>query len=191
MDYSPYDEFKMNEALNQQQLDGQKELYAPQLQEQVAASQAVVISETDPTKDINQLLLKFRGYEEVDGELKRVREPIMNESGVNKISQILTPLMINTIRFTRLKEAMIKSITERFLDDLTYDLGLNWRDYDIPNRNSIDHILNALATLIFSVLSRAEDQNEKNWLGKISFENVNPNKYEPKKSESWLDRFKL
>lgn len=191
MEYTPYDEFKMNEELQRQQLDAQKELYAPQMQEQMAASQAVVISETDPSKDINQLLLKFRGYEEVDGEIKKVRAPIMNELGVNKISQILTPLMINTIRFTRLRDTMIKSITYRFLDDLTYDLGLYWREYDIPNRNSTDHILNALATLIFSILSRAEDQNEKNWLGKISFENVNPNKYEPKKSESWLDRFKL
>lgn len=190
-EYSPEAQFKMQEALQEQAGDNQMKPYAPQLQQDIAQNQAVVISETDPKKDIKDLLLEFRGLEEKNGEIKRVREPLMNDIGINRISSILRPLMINTIRFTRLKEKIIKNFTLQILDDLTIDLGTNWKEYDIRDRSACDHIVDSVAILVFSMLSRSEDQNEKNWLGRISFENVSGGRPNQPKKESWLDKFKV
>lgn len=192
MDQDQMDHYLMQKDLQQQQADSQTTLYAPQLQEQIAQNQAVVIAETDPRKDIMDLIREFRGLEEINGEYKQTRDSIMNEKGINRITQILRPMMINTIRFTRLREKMINNFTKQILNDLTTDLGLNWREYGIKDRSACDHVVDSVAVLIFSMLSRSEDQNEKNWIGKISFENVSPQTHlnRPKK-ESWIDRFKL
>ena len=41
-------------------------------------------------------------------------------------------------------------------------------------------------------LKRAEGQNEKNWLGKISIENISGSPRVPiQKREGWLSKFKL
>jgi hypothetical protein len=185
-----YDQGKIQEALIEKQGEEQQKLYLPQLQQQIQENQAAVISQTDPKKDVYELLMEFRGMEEVNGDIKQIREPLMNEIGLKRISQILRPLMINTIRFTRLKERTIKNFTFQIVDDLTYDIGENWREYNINDRSACDHIINAIAILVFSMLSRAEDQNEKNWAGKIVFENLSPGKLNRKES-SWLEKFKL
>lgn len=187
----PFQQFEMQKELVEKQGQEQQKLYIPQLQEQVNQLQAAIIAQTDPKDDIEGLLNEFRGMEKVEGKLKQVRDAIMNEAGIERVSQILRPLMINTVRFTRLRSNTIKNFTFQIVDDLTYDLGKNWREYEIDDRSSCDHIVNSVAILVFSMLSRAEDQNEKNWAGKIVIENLSPNKTIGKKEASWLERFKL
>lgn len=187
----PFQQFEMNKELIEKQGQEQQKLYIPQLQEQTNQLQAAIIAQTDPRTDIKGLLNEFRGLEKKDGVMKVVRAPIMNEKGIKRISQILRPLMINTVRFTRLRSNTIKNFTFQIVDDLTYDLGKSWREYEITDRSACDHIVNSVAILVFSMLSRAEDQNEKNWAGKIVIENLSPNKTVGKKEASWLERFKL
>jgi hypothetical protein len=185
-----YEQGQIQEALIDKQGEQQQKLYLPQLQQQMQENQAAVISQTDPRKDIRDLLNEFRGCEDVNGELKLVRDPLMNEVGLKIVSQILRPLMVNTVRFTRLTNKTIKNFTLQIVDDLTYDIGENWREYDIRDRSACDHIINAIAILVFAMLSRAEDQNEKNWAGKMVFENLSPPRIN-KKESSWLEKFKL
>lgn len=188
----PIEQYRMQEALQDRAYEDQQKLVAPQLQEQMDERKAVLIAETDPKKDIKELILEFRGLEERDGKLVRTSEPILNDIGARKLSSLLRPIMSNNTRLARMKEVIVKKFTLGIIDDITLDLGVNWRSYGIKDRSAKDFIIDAIIILVYSILSRAEDQNEKNWLGKVSFENVGGTRYgSPEKKESWLDKFKI
>ena len=104
---------------------------------------------------------------------------------------------IRSIEFpfcSRLTEPKIQQIMLKLSSDLALDIGLNWVQYGIKNLNECDSIMNLILINILAALNRAEDQNEKNWSGRIAFETIgggNRRGERPKKDTGFLSKFKL
>ena len=72
------------------------------------------------------------------------------------------------------------------------DLSLNWREYGIKKKTDLDTINNSVLFNVYLALKRAEGQNEKNWLSKISVENISNNSRLPNmRKEGFWSKFKL
>ena len=55
MDSEIYDQYKVQDALQQSQMDNQVSQYAPQLTEMVDQSRAVLVEQTDPKNIIKEI----------------------------------------------------------------------------------------------------------------------------------------
>jgi hypothetical protein len=59
------------------------------------------------------------------------------------------------------------------------------------DKGNLDFVNNCILGNLFFILNRAREQNEKNWLGKMSFENLHPNSNLPKPKEGIFSRLRL
>ena len=185
--------YQAQEALQQQNLDANTTMYAPQLQEQMQQSQAILVEQTNPKKIVNDILLRLRGMEEkFDGTVVKVSKPKMNEEGIQNFWFILESHINQNVILSHLDIAEIRSLMECISDDLIDDLSLNWKKYGIEKKTDLDTINNAVLVNIYLSLKRAQGQNEKNWLSKISIENISGSSRMPmKKKESFWDKFRV
>ena len=193
MDKETYDQFRAQEAIQQGQLDSQQSMYAPQLQEAIQQTQAILVEQTNPKKIVKEVILRLRGIEEKpDGTFVKVAEPKMNKDGVDNIWFILDSHINQNIILSHLKEQEISNIMESLQDDIVDDICLNWKKYGIKKMTDCDTINNSILVNIFMALKRAEGQNEKNWLGKISVENISSASRMPQpKKEGFWSKFRI
>jgi len=182
------EQFQGQEALQQQQLDAQQMMYAPQLQEQMQQAQAVLVEQTNPNKVVHKIMLRLQGKEErPDGSLIDIATPKMNKEGIDNIWFILDSHINQNVILSHLELKEIQSIMESLQNDIVDDLSLNWRRYGITKKTDLDAINDSILMNIFLALKRAEGQNEKNWLSKISVENISGGNrsFQPKKESFW------
>lgn len=193
MDQENYDHYQMQNALQQQQIDAQQMAYMPQLHEQAQQNQAVLVAQTDPKRVVKEIVLRLKGLEEKpDGSLIQVSQPKMNKEGIDNVIFMLDSHINDNIRLSHLTNDEIGHIMDSLQEDLVDDLTLNWRHYGIKRKTDLDSINNSILINVFNILKRAEGQNEKNWLGKISWENISGMQRLPQpKKESWLNKFRL
>jgi len=192
MNNQELEHYKMQEALQQQQLDSNQSMYAPQMQEQIQHNQAVLVEQTNPKKIVRDIVLRLRGLEErPDGNLVQVAEPKLNKSGIDNVWFILDSHINQNVILSHLIDKEISALMEVIQNDLVDDLSLNWKIYGIDKKTDLDAINNSILSNIFMALKRAEGQNEKNWLGKISVENISSNSRIPMKKESLWSKFRL
>ena len=176
------------ENIQQQQLPSM-----PQLHEQMQQNQAILVAQTDPKKIIKEIILRLEGKEELnDGSIIKVGDPLINEIGIRKIKFILDSHINDNVRLSHLERHDISRRMEILGSDLVDNLTLNNKLYGIKNKTDLDDINNAVLCNIFDVLKRAEGQGEKNWLGKISVEQISGGQRiaPPKKGGVW-EKFKL
>jgi len=188
MDRETRENYEMQEALQQQQLDQQQAAYAPQLHQQVQESQAVLVEQTNPSKIVRRIILRLQGKEEMsNGSVVDVARPKMNKEGVDNIWFILDSHINQNIILSHLDKREIQSIMDSLQEDIVDDLSLNWKKYGIEKKTDLDAINDSILVNIFMALKRAEGQNEKNWLGKISVENISggPRGISNKKESFW------
>jgi len=185
--------FKAQEALQQQNLDANSTMYAPQLQEQMQQNQAVLVEQTNPKKIVHDILLRLRGKEEkLDGTLVTVSAPKMNQEGIENVWFVLESHINQNTILSHLDKNEIRNIMDSLSDDLVDDLSLNWKKYGIEKKTDLDTINNSIIVNIYLALKRAEGQNEKNWLSKISVENISSASRMPsRKKESFWDKFRI
>lgn len=193
MDKEILEQYQMQDALQQNQLDANQTMYAPQLQEQVQQNQAVLVEQTNPKKIVKDIILRLRGlYEQPDGTEVRIAEPKLNKDGIEVIWFILDSHINQNIILSHLTDKEIANIMDTLSEDLVDDLSLNWKIYGIKKKTDLDMINNSVLTNIYTALKRAEGQNEKNWLGKISVENINSSSRVPGiKKEGFWSKFRL
>lgn len=193
MDKEQQENYEAQSELNRQQIEGQQEVYAPQMFERVQQAQAVLVEQTNPKKIVEMVMLRLRGKELMpNGTEVIISEPKMNKKGIEKVSFILSSHINQNIILSHLEPEQIAQIMNSLSEDLVDNLALNWREYDIKDMTDLDDINNSILINIFATLKRAEGQNEKNWLGKISIEQISgmPRFSKPKKEGFW-DKFKL
>lgn len=193
MDKENYEQFQMQEGLQQQQIDANTIALAPQLQEQFQQQQAVLVDQTNPKKVVRDIILRLQGIEErKDGTLMKIAEAKINKIGVDNIWFMLDSHINQNVILSHLKENEISKIMGCIQNDLVDDLSMNWKEYGIQKKTDLDTINNSILVNIFLALKRAEGQNEKNWLGKISVENISGGSRLPSmKKESFFSKFKL
>jgi len=193
MDKETYEQYQAQEALQQPQLDAQQNAYAPQLHEQMQQAQAVLVEQTNPNKIVHSVMLRLQGIEEMpDGSRVRVAEPKMNKEGIDNVWFILDSHINQNVILSHLDINEIRSIMDSLQNDIVDDLSLNWHRYGIQKRTDLDAINDSILMNIFLALKRAEGQNEKNWLGKISVENISGgNRAFQQGKESFWSKFRV
>ena len=193
MDRETEEQYRAQEYLQQQQIQGQQQAYAPQLFEQIQQRNAVLVEQTNPKKIVKDIVLRLKGMELLpNGQEVSVATPKMNKKGIEKMSFLLDSHINQNVILSHLNEDEIGSIIISLGDDLVDSLALNWREFGIQDKTDLDDINNSILMNVFFALKRAEGQNEKNWLGKISVENIGQGTQMPgvKKGGFW-DKFKF
>ena len=193
MDKETLEQYQMQGMLQQQQIDAQSAMYAPQLQEQVQQVQAVLVEQTNPKKVVEMIMLRLRGLQkDNEGRLVKVAEPKMNKEGIDNIWFMLDSHINQNIILSNVEIKEIQSIMSSIQEDLVDDLALNWKRYGITKKTDLDTINNSILVNIYLALKRAQGQNEKNWLGKISVEQISGRggMIAPKKDSFW-SKFKI
>jgi len=193
MNREELEKFQMDESLQQQQLDAQQSMYAPQVMEQMQQGQAVLVEKTNPKNTVNEIILRLRGLEILpDGTTKKISEPKMNKEGIDNIWYILDSHINQNVILSHLDNREIAHIMHVLQEDVVDDLSLNWKRYGITKKTDLDIINNSVLINIFLSLKRAEGQNEKNWLKGISFENISGgNRLQSGKKEGFFSKFRL
>lgn len=184
---------EMQSALQREGSDEQRKTYAPDIKERITEAQAAVIAQTNPAKAIKSVISSFRGCV-IDeyGEEHKVGESLMNNYGISRISSYLIPIINDVNRFGDISRDEVRSLTLQLVDDITEDVGFNWREYGIKNTSAKDIIVDSCLTLILITLTRSEDGGEKVWLSKVVLESLSSNSNKPKRKEStWEKYFKL
>ncbi len=188
-----FDNYQVQSDLQRQASEEQNAMYAPQIHEQAQQAQAVLVEQTNPKKVVKEIILRLEGLEEKpDGSKVRVGEPKMNTAGIENIKYILDSYINQNTILSHLDERQISKTIMSISDDLIDDLTLNWKAYGITNKSDLDTISMTVLHAIHFTLNRALEQNEKNWISKITLETLNtaPRVSGPKK-EGWFSKFKL
>jgi hypothetical protein len=190
---SVYPTAKAQEVLQNQQIAAAFGQNALSMRNDIQQSQAILVNQTNPNKVVDEIILSIQGFEKQDdGALKRVSDPHMNEMGLSRIRFMLRSIMNQSTVLSHLELEDIGRLMVKLSDSLINDLTLNWKEYGVKDKVFLDPIVDSILFPIYFALKRAEGQNEKNWLGKISIENINnaPRIEQPKK-DSWWNKFKL
>jgi len=193
MDKETAEQYQAQEALQRQAQQAQSQAMAPQLFQQVQERNAVLVEQTNPKRIVKDIVLRLKGMELApNGQEIEVATPKMNQKGIEKMSFLLESHINQNVILSHLNETEITSMITTLGDDLVDSLALNWREFGIQDKTDLDDINNSILMNVFLALKRAEGQNEKNWLGKISVESIGSGSSMPtaKKGGFW-DKFKL
>ena len=193
MDTEQYQNYQMQEAMNQSQMEAQQSPYAPQMFEQAQNNQAILVEQTNPKTIIKELMLVLRGLEEnADGTFSRISEAKMNETGLRAMWFWLKSHINQNIILSHYQEKEINNFMDAIQEDLVDELYLNWKIYGIKYKTDLDVINDSVLGNIKAALNRAKLQGEKNWLGKISIENISGGSRLPSmKKEGIFSKFRL
>jgi len=121
-----------------------------------------------------------------------VGEPKMNEIGIKEIWFKLDSFINQNIILSHLTNHEITNIMNALSKSLVLDLQLNWRQYGITKKTDLDVINDTVLINIYAALKRAEGQGEKNWLSKISVENISSTpRIAGSKKEGFWTKFRI
>ena len=116
----------------------------------------------------------------------------MNKAGIDNLWFILDSHINQNVILSHLTEREIGNMMDTIQEDLVDDLSLNWKEYGIKKKSDLDTINNSVLYNIYLALKRAEGQNEKNWLGKISVENISgASRLPTPRKEGFWSKFRL
>jgi len=193
MDRDTREQYEMQGAIQQNTADTQRSLYAPETYEKVQKTQAVLVEQTNPSKLVQDILLRLQGKSrDSHGRLIQVSEPKVNQAGISDIWFVLDSHINDNTRLSRLDSYEIGNIMDSLSRDLVKTIALKWKVYGIANKADLDLINDSILLNIFLILKRAQGQNEKNWLGKISVENINTAPRLPQtKREGFFSKLRL
>ena len=179
--------------MQQNQMEAQQNMAAPQLYEQVQQQQAIMVEQTNPKRVIEDIMLRLRGVvKKPDGTEVQVSRPKMNKIGLENISYLLESFINQNVILSHLEETDVVRLMGVLSNDLVDSLALNWREWGITNKTDLDDINNSILLNVYMALKRALGQGEKNWLGKISIEQISGGQRLPKmKKESFWSKFTL
>ena len=188
-----YNQYQMQSDLQRQAGESQMSTYAPQIHEQVQQSQAILLAQTNPKEILKDIELKLRGERErEDGTIEQISPPLMNLLGISRILFFMDILINQNTILSHIEDREISKLIIAVGDDLLMDLAINWREYGVKDRSMLNLIEKSVLIPGFLALKRALGQGEKNWLGKITVENISQSRggFAPKK-EGILSKLRL
>ena len=193
MDKETAEQYQAQAVLQAQNAQAQQQAYAPQLFQQVQERSAVLVEQTNPKRIVKDIVLRLKGMELLpNGQEHRVATPKMNQRGIEKMSFLLESHINQNVILSHLNNREIASMINSLSEDLVDSLALNWREFGIKDKTDLDDINNSVLMNVFLALKRAEGQNEKNWLGKITVEKIGAGVQMPRvKKGGFWDKFKF
>lgn len=170
----------------------QERMYAPQLKESIMENQAAMIAQTNPARALKIIIEGFRGnIQNKDGEFERLGMAIMNDKGITKVASLLIPFINDPMRLGNIREAQAKSMGLQIVDDISTEVGINWREYGIRDPSFKDIVVDSCLALVVVTLSRSVEGDDKRFLSRVVLESVNGGKL-PEKSKGgdsgWLSK---
>ena len=185
--------YEAQQSMQTQEIEGGQMAYAPQLHEQVQQAQAVLVEQTNPKKVVESIMLRLRGLRKnPDGTETKIGEGKMNEIGIKEIWFKLDSFINQNVILSHLDKKEISNIMDALSKSLVLDLQLNWKLYGITKKTDLDAINDTVLLNIYMALKRAEGQGEKNWLGKISVEQISgAPRFPSAKKENFWSKFRL
>lgn len=193
MNLEEAERYEAQQTLQQQEIEGQQAVYAPQIHEQMQQAQAVLVEQTNPNKVVKTIMLRLRGMKENPGGSEtKVGEPKMNDTGIKEIWFKLDSFINQNVILSHLDKGEISNIMDALSRSLVLDLQLNWREYGVTKKTDLDAINDTVLVNIYLSLKRAEGQGEKNWLRHITVEQITGAPRIPRaKKESFWSKFRL
>ncbi len=187
------DPYVAQEILNRQEIEAQQSMNAPQMHEQMQQQQAILVEQTNPKKVVEDIMLRLRGLRKnPDGSESKIGDPKMNETGIKEMWFKLESFINQNVILSHLDKREISKLMDFLSKSLVVDLQLNWKEYGITKKTDLDAINDTVLGNIYFALKRAEGQGEKNWLSKISIENISgAPRIKGMKGGGFLEKFKL
>lgn len=184
--------YKAQEALQQQHIEAEQGMNAPAIVQQQQQIQAALVEQTNPSHLLEEVELKLRGYRKKwDGDFEKITEPLMNNKGIGRMLFLLSCVVNQNTILSHLEKEEIGRLICQIDKDIVDDLVMNWREYDVKDKMLLDHIVDAIIIPTFMALKRAWKQNEKNWLNRAVVESINTAPRVAMQKKSWIDKFKL
>lgn len=183
-----YPQAKAQEILHNQEIAAKYGLATMGMMGDMQQNQAILVNQTNPNKVVDEIILTLQGkVKREDGSVITKHEALMNEEGIRKAELVLRTTVNQGTTLSHLEKEDIAVIMLSFANSYADALALNWKEYGIKEKSDLDLIFNMVTLPCFLALKRAEGQNEKNWLGRISVENINnaPHIQAPKKDSIW------
>ena len=196
MDEDTYSQYEAQNAIQEEANHAQKHLAAPQMVHNQQQMQAVLVEQTNPKNVIKEIEYSLMNVEvQPDGTLISLGDPIMNNDGINKMKFIMRSIINQNTILSHLKDQEINKIILNLSDNIIDDLTLNWKEYGIKDKIALDHVVDSIIFPSFMALKRACNQNEKNWLGKVTVESITGGggggMRKPKRQSGFWEKFKL
>lgn len=188
-----YQHYKMQEGLQRGAQQSALVQASPMMLDASQQLQSALVSQTNPRKVVEEIELILRNQEKLpNGQIRQMGEPHLNDLGIHRLLLILRSAVNQNTILSHLEEETINKIVIQIADDITDDLTLHWRKYNIHDKSMLDFIVNACIFPIYSTFMRAFGQNEKNWLKGITVETISGGKsHLPEKKGGFFDKFKL
>lgn len=167
--------------------------YSAVLKEQQAQSQAILVTETNPKKVVDQIELLLKNQQRMpNGQLVQLGPPHLSELGINRALFILRAMVTQGAILSHLEEKRINQLIIEIGDAVADDLAQHWRKYGIADKTMLDFVHNVIIFNVYLALMRSYGQNEKNWLKGITVETINTGRGSlPEKKGGFFDRFRL
>lgn len=186
-------QFRMQSALQQNELDKEQNIHAGYMQQQSDITKAALVEQINPDKIVDDLELRLRGYRKKwDGSMQRLGSPLMNEIGVGKMITFASSVVnLHTI-MGALDEKQISKLMIQLMDTVTDNLTMNWRKWGIVDKSDVDIVHDMVMITCYSALNRALYGGERKFLGTTTIENISSAPKMPQiKKEGFRSRFKL
>jgi len=186
-------QYNMQSALQQQNIDAEQGLNAPYLLQQQQAIQAALVEQINPDRILREIKLTLRGEIETEtGEVKKEGKPLMNDMGISNIILLARSVINQNTIMSALEDKEIAKLIIQLGDVVVDDLTLNWKEYGITDKIKLDIIVNIVLFPSYMALKRAHHGGERRFLGTTTIENINNNpKMMPQNKEGFWSRFKL
>lgn len=193
MNEEQYNQLKGQEIITNQQIEADQGVQVPQIHEQMQQQQAILVEQTNPKRVVEDIMLRLRGLRRnTDGTESKIGEPKMNPIGIKEMWFKLESFINQNVILSHLNNREISKLMEFLSRSLVIDLQLNWKEYGITKKTDLDAINDTILGNIYLALKRAEGQGEKNWLGKISIEQISgAPRISSMKKEGFFQKFKL
>jgi len=157
---------------NQPILPGQEQQSLPGTimeREMVAAQQDQINSELFRLKLVTEETLQdiennLRGvdWDAQRGEWHVVREPLMNDKGINAImTNIVKPTVCKEIMLSHLEEQYIENMAIQFEDNLADLLFANFDEFELHSKQNMNNIVDWVGNMVYCALRRALKGGER------------------------------
>ncbi len=187
-------QFQMQGALQQQNLESQQSINAPYMLNQNQAVQSALVEQINPDRILNNIRLTLAGKEEdwETGEIKEIGEALMNDKGIGNIILLAKSVVNQNTIMSSLEPKEINKMVLQLADDIGDDLELNWKEYGINDKIKLDIIMDIVLNMSYPSLKRAQHGGERRFLRTTTVENISTTPRMPQlKKEGFLSRFKL
>jgi len=137
--------------------------------------QATLVAQTDPSKLLDDMEHQLRNeVPTMDGKggYKSQGNPLANNNGISSILSCVRGIISQNTTLSYLEAEEIQNQMEQLADVLSDKLALNYKAYgiDVTDVDTIFWTIILFPT--FNCLKRAWKKNEKNWLNKTVFEQI-------------------